>query len=162
MASSSTAATPAVASPALVIFAAGLTCGVLDLTAAFVTAYLRAGVGPVRILKGIASGALGQAAFSGGWEIAALGAGFHFLIAFTAAAVFYFASRRLHFLTGRAVIWGIVYGVAVYLVMYWIVQPLSLLRRPAFNPTSHAIAIVTHMLCVGLPIALVVRSCSRR
>ena len=137
------------------IFCAGLTCGVMDISAAFITWWPK-GVAPSRILKGIASGLLGPEAYNGGAGIAALGLAFHFLIAFSAATVFYFASRRLPFLTLRPVLSGISYGVAVYLVMYWIVMPLSRYRHRPFTLESTTIAIVTHMVCVGLPIALVI------
>ena len=137
------------------IFWAGLTCGVMDISAAFITWWPK-GIAPSRILKGIASGLLGPEAYNGGAGIAALGLAFHFLIASSAATVFYFASRRLPFLTLRPVLSGISYGVAVYLVMYWIVMPLSRYRHRPFTLTSTTIAIVTHMLCVGLPIALVI------
>jgi hypothetical protein len=136
------------------IFWAGLACGVMDISAAFITWWPR-GIMPSRILKGIASGLLGPDAYNGGWEIAALGLAFHFLIAFSAATVFYFVSRKLAFLTQHPVLSGISYGVAVYLVMYWIVMPLSRYRHRPFTVSSTIIAIVTHMICVGLPIALV-------
>ena len=143
------------------IFWAGLACGVMDISAAFITWWPK-GVTPSRILKGIASGALGPQAYSGGWEIAALGLAFHFFIAFCAATVFYLAGRKLAFLTRRPVLSGISYGVAVYLVMYWIVMPLSRYRHRPFTVSSTIIAIVTHMLCVGLPIALVISHFYRR
>jgi hypothetical protein len=79
----------------------GLTAGVLDITVAFI----RWG-NPPGILKAIASGLLGQQAFHGGCGTAALALGLHFLIAFSAAAVYYAASRTLTFLTRRAVLWG--------------------------------------------------------
>jgi uncharacterized membrane protein YagU involved in acid resistance len=81
----------------------------------------------------------------------------HFLIAFTAATVFYAASRALTFMTSRPVLAGVSYGVAVYLFMYWIVMPLSNLHRRPFSASATVIAILTHMVCVGLPISLVVR-----
>jgi hypothetical protein len=40
--------------------------------------------------------------------------------------------------------------------MYWIVMPLSRFH-PAQTITRSIIAIVTHMICVGLPICLMVR-----
>jgi hypothetical protein len=44
--------------------------------------------------------------------------------------------------------------------MYWIVMPTSKLQpNHALQPSI--VAIVTHMICVGLPISLVVRSFSR-
>ena len=137
------------------IFAAGLLAGVLDITAAFVT-WVPQGVPPVRILQGIASGLLGPQAFKEGIQTALLGGALHFLIALSAAAVFYAASRKIHFMTRRPILSGVLYGVCVYLVMYWIVMPLARsIRRKRL--TRSIIAIVTHMICVGLPISLMVR-----
>jgi hypothetical protein len=130
----------------LAIFAAGLLAGVLDITAAFVT-WAPQGVPPVRILQGIASGLLGLQAFKEGIQTAVLGGALHFLIAFSAAAVF---------MMRRPILSGALYGVCVYLVMYWIVMPLSRFH-PAQTITRSIIAIVTHMICVGLPISLMVR-----
>jgi uncharacterized membrane protein YagU involved in acid resistance len=135
---------------------AGLTCGVLDITAAFVT-WAPKGVTPTRILQGIASGVLGPRSFSGGRETAAIGLGFHFLIAFSAATVFYMASRKLLWMTQQPILAGVLYGVAVYLVMYWIVMPLSNFRKGPFSWSATVIAIITHVICVGLPISLVIR-----
>lgn len=148
-------------SQAKAIIAAGSLCGVLDISAAFVTWYFWRGIHPARILKGIASGALGPRALQGGSGMAALGLAFHFLIAFSAATVFYLASRKLSFLTRRAAVSGVLYGVAVYVVMYWIVMPLSNYRRGPVALAPTVVAIATHMVCVGLPISLMVRRYSR-
>jgi hypothetical protein len=141
------------------IFWAGLACGVLDIAAAFLTWALR-GVSPYRILQAIASGLLGPASFRGGWPTAALGAACHFFIAFSVATVFYFASRKLRFLAQHAILSGCAYGIAVYLVMYRVVLPLSRLQPAPFSLSRTAVAIVTHMFCVGLPISLLVRRLS--
>ncbi len=133
----------------------GFAAGALDITAAFVTWGLK-GMSPGRILQSIASGLLGANAYKGGFSTAVLGAALHFLIAFTAAAVFYAASRKLTFLVQRAVIWGLLYGVTVYVFMYFLVLPLAGIKS-RFTLTAVAIAVMTHMLCVGLPISLVVR-----
>ena len=142
------------------IFRAGLTCGVLDISAAFITWGIK-GIKPSRILQGIASGLLGPAAFNGGWQTAALGLACHFFIAFSAATVFYLASRNLKFMTLRPIFSGISYGVAVYLVMYWIVMPLSRYHMRLFSLTNTIIAIITHMVCVGLPISLIIAHYAR-
>jgi hypothetical protein len=92
------------------IFFAGLACGVLDITAAFVTWALQ-GVGPGRILRGIASALIGPEAFRGGTATAVLGLALHFLIAFSAATVFYIASRNISFMTQRPIFAGVLYGV---------------------------------------------------
>src|SRR5262249_6596681 len=97
-------------------------------------------------------GLLGASAFQGGLPTAALGLILHFFIAFTWAAVYWMASRRMPALLRRPVPFGIQYGVVVYLVMYWMVMPLSAAPpgRPVLSAT--VIAILTHMFCVGLPI----------
>ena len=64
-----------------VIFRAGLLCGILDISAAFLT-WAPKGVPPEMLLQAIASGLLGEKSFDGGWETAALGGALHFLIAF--------------------------------------------------------------------------------
>jgi uncharacterized membrane protein YagU involved in acid resistance len=138
------------------IFWAGLICGIMDITVAFVNWGLR-GVRPARLLQAIASGLLGPQSFREGWPTVLLGGACHFFIAFSAAAVFYMASRKLKFLIHHAVVSGIAYGVSVYLVMYWIVMPLSRLARAPFSLAQTVLAIVTHMVCVGLPISLSIR-----
>jgi len=142
------------------IASAGLIAGILDITSAFVIAGLK-GVGSIRMLQGIASGLLGARSFEGGMATAGLGLAIHFLIAFTAASVFYAASRKLTFLTQRPVISGLFYGVLVYLFMYWIVVPLAIVNA-RHSVSRDVTAVIVHMLLIGLPIALVVRRFSRQ
>jgi hypothetical protein len=147
-------------SATLVIFSAGLLCGVLDIAAAFITWAIQ-GIPPVVILKGIAGGMLGLKAFHGGAGTAALGGVLHFLIAFSAAGVFYGASRKLRFMVRRPILAGVLYGIAVYIFMYWVVLPLSRDYRSASSISRTIVAVLTHIVCVGLPISLVVRRYSR-
>jgi len=133
---------------------AGLIAGILDITSAFVIAGIK-GTGSIRMLQGIASGLLGQRSFEGGMATAGLGLGIHFLIAFTAAAVFYAASRKFSSLTQHAVVSGLLYGIVVYIFMYWVVMPL------AFTTAHHSksrdvTAVIIHIILIGLPISLVV------
>ena len=140
----------------------GLIAGTLDITDAFVFYGLR-GVKPIRILHSVASGVLGPASFKGGWKTAALGMGFHFLIAFGATTVYYAASRKLTILTRHAVVCGLLYGGAVYLFMNRIVVPLSNVAKPTAPPAMVPLvnAVLAIVLCIGLPISLVVRRYSR-
>jgi hypothetical protein len=106
------------------------------------------------LLGGIASGLLVARSFNERLLAAVLGLACHFYIAVSAAAAFYVASRKITFLTGRAVVSGVIYGVLVYFVMYKIVVSLShLSRRPSSLPRRS--------VCVGLPIASMVRAYSR-
>jgi hypothetical protein len=149
-------------SPAVfAILVGGFIAGALDITYAIVFSGFR-GVPAMRILQSVASGLLGSAAYQGGRTTAALGLCLHFLIAFSAAAIFYFASRRLSFLTRRAVVSGILYGVIIYAVMNLVVLPLSATpRRAAFPLIVIATGLFVHMFCIGLPIALATRRASR-
>ena len=145
----------------LAIFWGGLACGVLDITQAMIAFYFQADVKPIRIWQSVASGLLGADAYKGGLKTAVLGGALHFLIAFTAAAVFYVASRWLPFLTEQAVISGLLYGEAVWLFMHFVVLPLSAAHRSPLNAAAIITGPIGHMFLVGLPIALAVRHYSR-
>ena len=147
-------------SGSLAILAGGLIAGTLDILAAFLNWGLK-GARPERVLQGIASGWLGRDAFSGGYATVVMGLAFHFLIAITAAAVFYFASRKIGFLLSNVWAAGALYGVLVYGFMYWVVIPLSRIQRGPFSWKGTIVAVITHVVCVGLPIALTVRRFSR-
>ncbi|HYH86415.1 MAG TPA: hypothetical protein VEX60_13265 [Pyrinomonadaceae bacterium] len=140
----------------------GLLAGIGDILFAFIFYWLRNGISPVRILQSIASGLVGAQAREGGLATAALGAVLHFLIALTAAAVYYAASRKLGFLVRQAVPFGLLYGIVVYVVMNFVVLPLSAFPGKGTPPLDVMIpGIIAHMLVVGLPIALAVRRYSR-
>jgi hypothetical protein len=134
--------------------ASALIVGVLDIVYAILFSYARSGTPPVRLLQSVASGALGRDAFAGGGTTAAIGLGFHFLIAFIVTGVFFAAAARLPALTARPVVIGALYGVAVYLVMNFMVIPLS---RIGPRPLPPAVVLVTgvlvHMFLIGVPIA---------
>jgi len=134
----------------------GFACGVLDITAALVV-YGFFGARPIRLLQGIAGGLLGPRALEGGLATAWLGLLCHFLIAFSAAAVYFAVSRGVPFLVQHFVVSGVLYGVAVYFFMNRIVVPLSAARKYPFSFKMMVIGIVIHIFCVGLPISIVVR-----
>ena len=143
------------------IFWGGLIAGTLDISAACLTAWLRAGVGPIGLLQYVASGALGPAAFEGGIKTALIGLVLHYLIATIWTVVFYLASRKWLFLIERPVQFGLLYGIAVYLFMTFVVVPLSRVTPRPATITGRTIGILTIMFCVGLPISLIVRRFSR-
>jgi uncharacterized membrane protein len=144
--------------PAIAI--GGLIVGILDITSAFITWWCK-GVRPVRGLQGIAAGLLGSQSFQGGVATAGLGLTIHFFVAFMVVIVFYVASRKFQFLTRHAVVSGLLYGVVVYLFMYWFVLPYVF---PKFRHSisNDVLAIAVHMFLIGLPTALVVRRYSQR
>jgi hypothetical protein len=159
---SATAATLSVGNPRAVrgLLVGWLLCGILDISSAVIISLYRHG-SPFRMLQYIASGLLGPKSLDGGTATAALGLCLHFFIAFCAATVFFLASRKLGFLTRHPVISGLLYGIAVYIVMYWIVVPLSAIHRHPTSLYQLPLPVTVHMLCVGLPISLSVWRYSR-
>ena len=144
------------------ILLGGLIAGILDISYACIFSYIRRRTSPVVILQSVASGALGRSAFEGGAKTAALGLFFHFLIATTAAAVYYLASHRLRILVTHPFICGPLYGIGVYLFMNFVVLPLSAIgSRPALPLPVLISGLLIHMFGIGLPIALIVRRYSR-
>jgi len=133
----------------------GLIAGTLDLTQAFIL-FGR------RVPLAVAAGLLGEKAFQGGAGTYVLGVCLHFFIACSATAVFYVVSRRLTFLTEHPLVCGLFYGIAVELVMGYIVLPLSALHDT--GPYSlHDLwqGLIVHMIIVGLPISFSVRRFAR-
>jgi uncharacterized membrane protein YagU involved in acid resistance len=143
-------------SPGKAILVGGLIAGALDITYAFILWWLRAQVTPMQILQSVATGVLGKASYDGGAGTAILGAFLHFFNALVIAAIFVGASRIWPVLARRATLFGPLYGVGVYLVMNYVVLPLSAFpprtRPPA--PVVWITGVLAHMFLIGLPIAL--------
>jgi hypothetical protein len=144
----------------LAVLWGGLACGVLDITAALVV-YGYFGAKPLRLLQGIAGGLLGSRTYGGGIGTALLGLLCHFVIAFSAAAVYVAASRVAPFLVRHAILSGALYGIAVYFFMNRVVVPLSAAAKFPFSFKMMVIGVVIHIFCVGLPIALAARRFGR-
>jgi hypothetical protein len=139
----------------LAIGVGGLVAGAFDMITAFIT------FGP-GVPRAIAGGLLGRGAFQGGAGTYVLGFFLHFFIAFSAAAVYYAASRRLRFLTEHALVCGMFFGIAIYLVMSLIVLPLSALHASRPIAISAEIqGLLVHMILIGLPISFSVRRFAR-
>lgn len=108
------------------------------------------GARPIRILQSVARGVLGSASREGGAASAALGGALHYFIAISMAVVYFLASRRLDVLRRRPIACGLVYGVLLYLVMNFVVLPLSASGMPKFdNVLWVALSVVMHM-CFGV------------
>jgi hypothetical protein len=135
----------------LAIAAGGLIAGTLDLTQACI-------LFGVKIPLAIAAGLLGRQAFHGGIVTYVLGVLLHFFIAFSFAAFYYAASRKLFFLTEHPLVCGLAYGAAVELVMGYVVLPLSALHaRGPYKLHDVILGLLVHMVVVGLPISFSVR-----
>ena len=138
-----------------IITLAGVLAGILDITATSTLMSLQ-GMPLERLWQGIASGALGTAAFKGGKRTAALGLFFHFVIAFTVAAIYYAMSLKLPILIEKPILCGTLYGIIVHVIMSRIVAPLSAAPKREFSLKAFLTQLVIHICFVGLPIALTV------
>ena len=142
------------------ILTASLVVGVLDISSAFIIWWQR-GVGARRGLQGIAAGLLGANSYEGGMVTAGLGLALHFFVAFVVVSIFYLTSRKIEFLTLHPVVSGVLYGIGVYIVMYWFVLPTAF---PTFRHRlwNDLLAVAIHISLIGLPCALIVRRYSRQ
>ena len=133
----------------------GLIAGSLDLTQAFI-------LFGAKVPLVVAACLLGRAALRGGVATYVLGILLHFFIAFSFAAFYYAASRRLGFLTEHPLICGLFYGAAVEQVMNLAVLPLSALHaRGPYEWHELIEGLLIHMVVIGLPISFSVRRFGR-
>jgi hypothetical protein len=135
----------------------GLMAGGLDLAYAF-TVYGARSVAPLRILQSIASGVFGREAYLGGLELGVAGAALHFAMAALMAAAFVVASLKAPRLLTAPLACGAAYGLGLFVVMNYIVVPLSA-AYPGTRPTGWLFvgSVLAHMALVGAPIALITR-----
>ena len=137
-----------------------LVVGSLDITYAILFWAFR-GATPTRVFQSVAAGVLGRASYSGGVKTALLGAFLHYFIAFCIVAVYLGASKWLPLLTRHPVVCGAIYGVGVYIVMNYVVIPLSATKRGPFNPLWVACSVIVHAFLIGVPAALFARTARR-
>ena len=81
----------------------------------------------------IASRAFGPSVFQGGEKTATAGLFFHFVIALTAAFIYYTFSRKMVFLLNHPLLFSLSYGIAVHLVISRFVVPLSFASKREFS-----------------------------
>lgn len=131
----------------------GLIAGTVDIGAAA----LINGLDPSRIQQFIAGGLLGPAALQGGAYTMWLGLFLQWGMSILIAAIFVFAALRLRWLTARWFLAGLAYGVVVFVVMNYVVMPLSAWHRVGhFTPTSFMWNLLA-MLVFGLIVAFTTR-----
>jgi hypothetical protein len=139
------------------ILTAGFIAGTIDIGAACVIN----SVGPVVILKAIASGVLGPASFRGGAGVAALGLALQWLMSWIIAAIYILAATNRAIMRSRWIPSGLAYGAVVFVVMNYVVVPLSAVgHRPSFTATTF-VGNLLAMFLFGLIVASVTRSALR-
>jgi hypothetical protein len=137
------------------IIIATLVAGTLDILSAFVFAGM-AGATPGGVLRYVASGPFGNAVRQGGAGWAAIGLTVHFAIMACMAAAYFIVAERVAALVRHPIVAGLVYGLILWGIMYWIVKPLRWPEAP-LPGTLWGIgnALFSHCILVGIPIALI-------
>jgi uncharacterized membrane protein YagU involved in acid resistance len=135
------------------ILLGGLIAGTLDIGAAA----LINGRNPLVILLVIASGLLGKASFQGGLPAAILGLVLQLMMSLLIAAIFVLVSNRFPELKQHWIAAGLIYGVGIFVVMNYLVVPLSEIGHlPQFTTWTFAGNLVA-MWGFGLLIAFFAR-----
>jgi len=109
-------------------------------------------------LQYVASGAMGDAAFTGGLATALLGLVLDFIMTTIMAGVFILSADRIPLLRQHVIPGSLLYGFGVFVVMNFIVLPLSAAPPLPAPPMWLFIEIILeHILLIGLPLGLLVR-----
>ena len=153
--------TPASARPPFsarrVILFGGLAVGTADILWAIVMNGLK-GRSAVWVLQSVAGGMLGTATFEGGLPTALLGMVTHYFIATCWVTAYYVASRRWPDLARRPWVYGPLYGILVYVLMYQLVLPLSAYHTKGIKLGMELVKGLTiHIFGVGVLAASIVR-----
>lgn len=136
-------------SPFGAVLAGGLIAGTIDIGAACLINQR----GIPFILHAIAGGLLAERSFSGGAATAALGLVLQELMGILIAAIYVYASNRLPDLRRRWIVFGLAYGVVIFIVMNYIVVPLSAWHHVPQFVASKFVANLAAMLLFGLIVA---------
>jgi len=103
-----------------------LAAGAFDLVYASTFWWIKADVMPMRIGQSIAAGLLGsEASRAGGWPTSLLGVALHFFIISVMVATYYFVAKRVAVLWEKWAMYGLLYGIVLFVVMSYVVVPLS-------------------------------------
>jgi len=130
----------------------GILTGTIDILFAFIMNYH---VPAATILKFIASGLFGKAAFGKGAEMAYYGLLLHFFFAFAWTILFFlFYTKLLDLLKFRYIL-IIIIGLVIWTVMNLIVIPLSKIPPQHFHFINTMEDIAALILAYGLPITLI-------
>jgi hypothetical protein len=136
------------------ILTSTLICGTFDgIAASAQAATLRIPIS--RVWKGVASGLLGPRALATGrGATVALGLVLHFFISLVISSIYALTALHAPFLIQRPFLAGALYGIAVFVVMNFVVLPLSRRPKRPFNLKFAATQLVIHIVIVGWSIAL--------
>jgi uncharacterized membrane protein YagU involved in acid resistance len=140
-----------------VIIKSALLVAILDIGAALLQQFIKTGKNPEIVLKFIASGLFGPQAFTGGTMMSVYGLVLHFFIAFGFTLLFFALTAKFPGLAKHIIPTGVVYGVFIWLVMQFIVLPLSKAPPLPLTASGALLSILILIVCIGIPLTIIVR-----
>ena len=129
----------------------GLIAGTIDIGAASVMS----AASPLLILRFVATGLLGRPALQGGAAVVLLGLLLQWGMSILIAAFYSVAAHKWPVLARRWFAWGAVYGVVVFIVMNYVVVPLSAAPHKWMHPLLWYVENGLAMLVFGWIVAFV-------
>jgi hypothetical protein len=137
------------------IIRATIISGVLDATAGVVIYWIYKGLNPLQVLQYIASGIFGPSVINGSFLYVFIGLVLHFVIAFMFTCAYYLAFPFIKSFATNTIVNGLIYGVFIWVVMNYIVLPISSIPHSPKDFVS-VLELIWHSTLVGLPIAIIV------
>ena len=109
-------------------------------------------------LQFVASGAMGNASYTGGLATALLGLVLELMMTIIIAGIFIMGADRIPLLRQHVIPGSLLYGLGVFIVMNFIVLPLSAAPALPAPPMWLFIEIILeHILLIGLPLGILVQ-----
>jgi uncharacterized membrane protein YagU involved in acid resistance len=132
----------------------GTVAGIVDIAAACLIYHLN----PLVLLRGIASGLIGDSAASGGLTVSLLGFVLQVGMSVLIAAICVTVRRQFRLVKLPWAVTGIAYGVATFIVMNYVVMPLSAVGHIPHFSVANFEKNLAAMVVFGLIIAFASRS----
>ncbi len=136
----------------------GALVGTLDICAAFANAYISFEMGPISVLKYIASALFGASAHSGGTDMVIYGLLMHYAIAYFFTALFFVLYPLLGGGSQNNILIGVLYGVFIWLVMNLAVVPLTKIPHGHLHAPQAIVNAIILIIMIGVPVSFIASS----
>ncbi len=139
----------------ITIISTGLLVGTLDGLGATINYLISGRKDPGKLFQYISSGAFGKDAYSGGLPMVFSGILFHYTIAFLFTIFFYMVLPRIKWLSKNKLAGGMLYGIFIWLVMTFLVLPLTRIPRGVIHLKPALIGISILIIAIGIPLSYI-------
>jgi uncharacterized membrane protein YagU involved in acid resistance len=109
-------------------------------------------VPPPRLIQNIASGLLGKRAFAGGENTVLLGVVLQYFMMSLMVGTYYVVSTRTKALNAKPLMYGLLYGIVLYVMMSHVVVPLSAAAQGPVVASWIILSIIVHLI-IGVTVA---------